>query len=184
MNAIISKAKADFDEAVGQLTKELDGIRAGRANPALVEHITADVYGTPTPILQLAAITTPDSKTITIQPWDKSTIEPIQKALANANLGMQPVVQENRILLAIPALTGERRQELLKVLGKKVEEARVRVRTHRDYAKSAIGDLEKKKEISEDEKFRLQKELQELADGVAKTIEGLETKKTTELTTV
>jgi len=184
MDNVIEEVKKEFGAIIEHFLKEIAGVRAGRATPELVENIHVDAYSSSSELLQLAAITTPDQKTISIQPWDKTTMGAIQTALANANLGMQPIVQENRILLTLPVLTGERRDELKKMLGKKAEEARISIRARRDSSKNIITAAEKEKTISEDEKFALQKKLQDAVDGAMGSIEAEEIKKSAELTTV
>lgn len=184
MDSVIVEAKKEFEAVMEHFIKEVAGVRAGRATPELVENIRVEAYGATSELLQVAAITTPDQKTISVQPWDKSTMEAIQKALVDANLGMQPVVQENRILLTIPALTGERREELKKILGKKAEEARISIRARRDSAKNTITAAQKDKTISEDEKYGFQEKLQHAVDEVMTRIETEEDKKSAELSSV
>lgn len=175
---------AFIKDAQGQLEhfkKELLSIRAGRATPALIEHVPVDLYGAVQPLQHLASITAPDPRMLIIQPWDKAALEPIRKALESAGLGANPSVQETRVLLQLPPLTEERREEFQKIVGKKAEEARIGMRKARDTARQSIQSAEKDKLISEDEKFRMQKQLQDEADKIMGMIESLEEEKRTEL---
>jgi ribosome recycling factor len=183
MNTIEEK-KYLFESAITHLNQELDSVRTGRAHPALVENIMVDYYGTKTPLIQLATIAIPDARTILIQPWDKNCTKDIEKALQISDLGLNPVNEGNTLLLPIPALTEERRKELVKIVNQKVEEARVAVRNIREEIWKSIRDQEKTGDISEDEMFRQQKDLQKLVDEFQENIKGISTKKETEIMTI
>ena len=181
MQDMLSNVKGELEDIVQYLLKDIGSLRAGRATPALVENIKVKAYENVSELKHVASISTPDPKTIFIQPWDKALLDPIQHALKEANLGMLPAVQEGRILLILPSLTSERREEFMKVLGKKIEDARVKVRQKRDKAKNLIQTAERNKEISEDEKFRLHKELQKIIDEYSDAINNIESQKMREI---
>jgi ribosome recycling factor len=139
-------------------------VRTGRANPALVEHIRVDYYGTPTPLKQLASVAVPDARLLTIQPWDKGSLGAIEKAIQKSDLGLNPSNDGSIIRLVIPQLTEERRKELVRVVHKKVEEGRVVVRNIRRDAHELLRDFKRDKDISEDQEFNAQEDLQKVTD--------------------
>jgi ribosome recycling factor len=173
--------KKELESVVAHLKKELTLIHATRANPVLVEDIAVSVYGQKMKIKELASLSTPDAKTLVIQPWDTGVIQELQKAIQNSNLGMSMAVEEKYIRLTMPQLSEERRHEVLKVLRKKIEEARISVRRVRDAKVKAIEEAERTKSISEDEKFRSKEKIQKLVDEVNLTIKDSENKKATEI---
>lgn len=148
-------------------------VRTGRANPALVEGLHVDYYGTPTMLKQLAQISVPDAHMIAIQPWDPTAIPEIEKAILKSNLGITPSNDGKVLRLAIPQLSKERRQELAKVVHKMAEDGRVSLRTVRHESKALLEKLEKDKNISEDDKFRGIDEVQKLVDRYAVKIEDM-----------
>lgn len=157
------KAKrADFEKNIEHLKTELKGLRTGRANASLIESVAVEAYGSMTPIGHLASISVPDARTILITPWDKSVIKEIEKALTNANLGVNPVNDGAGVRLVMPPLTEENRKNLIKVLGQKVEHCKVAIRSVRDKIKDEITRAEKTKEITEDDRYALLKELDEV----------------------
>ncbi|MGI6713410.1 MAG: ribosome recycling factor [Bacillota bacterium] len=153
------------------LKKDFASLRAGRATSALLDKIQADYYGTPTPINQMANITVPEPRLLVIQPWDKSTIPAIEKAILKSDLGLNPSNDGNVIRIAIPQLTEERRKELVKVVKKKAEEARVAVRNVRRDVNDMIKQLEKEHEISEDDSKRGLDEVQKVTDKFIKNVD-------------
>lgn len=181
MHPSISQFTKAAEGHLEHFRKEILSIRAGRATPSLIEHVQVEMYGSTQPLQHIASITAPDPRTLIIQPWDKSALEPIRKALESAGLGANPSVQETRVLMQLPPLTQERREEFQKLVGKKAEEARISVRKEREIAKQEIQADEKEKAISEDEKFRFQKALQDETDRIMGVIEALEDEKRTEL---
>ncbi len=183
MNEIKEK-KYLFESVIAHLNQELDSVRTGRAHPALVENIMVDYYGIKTPLIQLAAISIPNAKTILIQPWDKNCVKNIEKALQISDLGLNPINEGDKILLPIPALTEERRKELVKIVNQKVEEARVSIRNIREEIWKSIRDQEKTGDISEDEMFRQQKDLQKLVDEFQENIKRINAKKEKEIMTI
>ncbi|HEX7057955.1 MAG TPA: ribosome recycling factor [Bacilli bacterium] len=162
-NAIIKQAEERMEKALQALKKELSSLRAGRANPALLDRVHVDYYGTPTPINQLATIGTPDPRTLTIQPWDKSALGDIEKAILKSDLGLTPSNDGSLIRISLPMLTAERRAELVKLTKKLGEEAKVAIRNIRRDANDDIKKLEKTT-ISEDESRRHQEDIQKKTD--------------------
>jgi ribosome recycling factor len=164
--SIIKETIADGEDRMGKaieaLRRELATIRTGRANPSLVEHIRVDYYGTLTPLKQLASVTVPEARLLTIQPWDKTSLGAIEKAIQKSDLGLNPNNDGAVIRLAIPQLTEERRKDLVKMVHKKVEEGRVAIRNIRRDAHEMLRDFKKEKEISEDQEFNAQEELQNI----------------------
>jgi len=164
MPATIKKnAEERMEKAIGALKRDLSTLRAGRATPALLDRIQVEYYGTPTPVNQLATVNTPDSRTLLIQPWDKSSLSAIEKAIMKSDLGITPTNDGSAIRLVMPALTEERRSELVKLTKKFGEEAKVAIRNIRRDANDDIKKLEKD-QISEDESKRHQDDIQKLTD--------------------
>lgn len=157
-------AEHRMQSAVTALDRELDTVRTGRARPALVETLKVDYYGAATPLNQLATINAPEPRMITIQPWDKTQLGTIEKAIQKSDLGLNPTNDGNIIRLLIPALTEDRRKELVKVVHKKTEDGRVAVRNVRRDCLEALRKLQHDKEISDDEERRAQDRLQKLTD--------------------
>lgn len=163
--------KEKLEKIVVGLKSEIATLRTGRASAALVEDIEVDCYGAKSPLKALAAISSPEPRTLVIQPWDKNAVQPIEKAIRGSSLGLNPAVDKDLIRLVIPPLTEERRRDLLKVLGRYVEDFRIQVRKEREEALKEIDRREKAKEISEDEKFRQKNEIQKTVDETNKKIE-------------
>ncbi|HHY38057.1 MAG TPA: ribosome recycling factor [Clostridia bacterium] len=161
---VLKDVESRMKKTVELFRKELATIRTGRASPALLDRIEVDYYGTPTPIKQLANISVPEPRLLVIQPWDKQSVSAIEKAILKSDLGITPQVSGTVIRLAIPPLTKERRQDLVKIVRKKAEEERVAIRNIRREGNEMIRELEKEKEISEDESAEGQEEIQELTD--------------------
>lgn len=153
--------------------REFSTIRTGRASGAILESVKVDYYGTPTPIKQLAAISTPEARLIVIQPWDKNVMEEIEKAILKSDVGITPTNDGKVIRLSMPPLTQERRQELDKVLKKVAEDGHVSVRTARHAAIETVRKSEKDKIITEDEKFKTQDDIQKLTDKYIKDIDTM-----------
>jgi ribosome recycling factor len=160
----LASAEHRMQSAVTALDRELNAVRTGRARPALVETLKVDYYGTPTPLNQMASINAPEPRLITIQPWDKSQLGTIEKAIQKSDLGLTPTNDGNIIRLAIPALTEDRRKELVKVVHKKVEDGRVAVRNVRRDSLEELRKLQHDKQISDDDERRAQDRLQKLTD--------------------
>ncbi|MBO5244539.1 MAG: ribosome recycling factor [Selenomonadales bacterium] len=161
---IFASHEDKMKKTIDALRREFASIRTGRATPALLDKITVDYYGTPSPINQVANISVPEPRMITIQPWERNMIGDIERAIMKSDLGLNPVNDGTMIRLSIPQLTKERRQEIVKVVHKKTEEGRVGIRNIRRDAIDAIKKLEKAKEISEDELKKAQDDMQKLTD--------------------
>ncbi|MFZ5596122.1 MAG: ribosome recycling factor [Bacillota bacterium] len=160
-------------KTVDVVKKEFASLRAGRATPALLDKINVNYYGTPTPVSQMANITAPEARLLVVQPWDKTALPEIEKAILKSDLGINPASDGTVIRLAIPQLTQERRQDLVKTIRKKAEEGRVAIRNVRRDANDALKAKEKKGEISEDELRRTQDEVQKLTDKYIKEIDQI-----------
>ena len=170
---LFGDAEHRMQGAVEALKRELATIRTGRASPALVERLAVDYYGTPTPLQNIATIHAPDARTLTIQPFDPKATGDIEKAIQRSDLGLNPIAEGKMLRIAIPPLTEERRRELVKVVHKKVEEAKVAVRNIRRDAHDKLRDQEKKKEISADELKRGTDRLQKLTDRYLGEVENV-----------
>lgn len=160
----LQDAEHRMQSALVALGREFDTVRTGRARPALVESLKIEYYGTPTPLNQLATIAAPEPRMITIQPWDKSQLGTIEKAIQKSDLGLNPSNDGNIIRLIVPQLTEDRRKELVKVVHKKTEEARVAVRNVRRDSLEHLRRFLHDKEVSEDDERRAQERLQKLTD--------------------
>ena len=150
--------------AVEALKHDLGGLRTGRASTALLDHITVEVYGAQMPLNQVATVSVPEPRLLTVQVWDKSSVHPIEKAIQSAGLGLNPITDGQLIRLPIPDLTEERRRELAKLVGQYAEKARIAVRNVRRDGMDHLKQDERKHEISEDERKRLEVEVQKLTD--------------------
>lgn len=180
-NLYIVKYKPEFEKCIEFLKHELSGIRTGRANTTLVEEVQVEAYGSHQMIKNLANLTVPENNAIAIQPWDKSVMKNIENALVKASLGLEIVNLGEKILAKVPMLTEETRKEMVKLLGKKVEESRIAVRRVRDEVKDEITTAEKNKEISEDDKYQYLGDLDEYTKKMNDRIEELRKEKEAEL---
>ncbi|MFC2050200.1 ribosome recycling factor [Chloroflexota bacterium] len=182
---MIEKILAEIDgkmkKGVDALTRDLASIRTGRASPALVEHIKADYHGVLTPINQIASISIPEAKMILIQPWDRSSIRSIEKAILTSDLSLNPSSDSNAIHIPIPPLTEERRRELIRLVNKRVEEARITLRNLRREAIEKLRQTEKNKEISQDQYTRASEQLQKLTDSFIDQVNDIGRAKETEI---
>jgi ribosome recycling factor len=169
-------SKADLERrmhgAVEALKGDLSGLRTGRANTALLEPVHVEVYGSMMPINQVATISAPEPRMLTVQVWDKSNVGPVDKAIRSAGLGLNPIVDGQNLRLPIPDLTEERRKELAKLAGQYAEKARIAVRNVRRDGMDSLKTDEKKGEISEDERKRLETEVQKLTDSTIADIDA------------
>ena len=181
MEGIISQAKERMERSIEALKKELVGIRTGRANPALVDRLQIDYYGSATPLQSLANISTPEARLLVIQPFDRTAIPAIEKAIMSSELGLTPSNDGQVIRVGIPQLTEERRQEYVKLVHKRAEEARVSVRNIRRDTVDQFRKLEKAGSISKDEVERELQHVQKVTDSHIEIIEGLAKKKEAEL---
>lgn len=181
MKEILKDSEAKMKKTVELLAGEFARIRTSRANPALLEGIKVDYYGVPTPLKQIASIGVPDPRSLVIQPWDKSALSGIEKAIQKSDLGLNPSVEANLIRISIPALTEERRKDLVKLVSRLTEESRVSVRNIRREAIEQFKRKEKDSEISEDDMHRDQKDVQELTDKYITELDELFAKKEKEI---
>jgi ribosome recycling factor len=161
---IFEELKEAMEKAIGALEKSLSKVRTGRASLSLLEGIRVEYYGTPTPLNQVASLSIPESRLIVISPWDSTVLGAIEKAIQKSDLGLMPNNDGKLIRLAIPTLTEERRKELVKVVRKMAEECKVKQRNSRRDANEQLKGLKKDNEISEDELYGLQEEVQKLTD--------------------
>lgn len=170
---ILHGAEDKMKKTIEFVSRNFAEVRTGRANPAIVEGLHIDYYGTPTMLKSLAAISVPDAHMLVIQPWDQTAIPEIEKAILKSNLGITPSNDGKLIRLAVPALSKERRLELGKVVHKMAEDGRVSLRTIRHESKTHMEKLEKDKAVSEDDKFRGIDELQKMTDKYTARVEEL-----------
>jgi ribosome recycling factor len=178
---VLSDAESKMQKAVEVLSKDLAGVRTGRASPSLVDRLSVEYYGTATPLNQLANVAVPEPRLLVIQPWDKTALAAIEKAILKSDLGLTPSSDGKVIRLAIPPLTEERRRDLVKISRRRVEEARVAVRNVRREAHDDLRDLEKEKLISEDEFRRANEQLQKLTDAMIDQVDQVGQKKEAEI---
>jgi ribosome recycling factor len=164
LNEVKADAESRMKKAIEALQRELATIRTGRASPALLDRIEVDYYGAMTPLNQLAGVTAPEARLLVIQPWDKSSINSIEKAIRTADLGVNPTNDGDVIRIAIPALTEERRKELVKVVRSRIEDSRVAIRNIRRDSISQVKELAQEKMISEDDERRGEQDIQDLTD--------------------
>ncbi len=181
---IISGMEGKMSKTVDALRSDLASLRAGRATPALLDKITVDYYGVPTPINQVATVSIPEPRTIVIQPWEKKMLNAIGKAIMTSDLGINPNSDGSVIRLILPQLTEERRKELVKKVGKKAEEYRVIVRNLRRDANDAVKKLEKAKEITEDDSKKGIEKIQKLTDKQIKAVDAVAAAKEEEVMTL
>jgi ribosome recycling factor len=178
---ILKNADSKMKKTIEALTKELSSIRTGRASPALVEHIKIDYHGVITPLIQLASISVPEPKTIAIHPWDRSIINTIDKAILKSDLGLNPVNDGTNIRINLPALTEERRKDLIKAVHKRLEESRITIRNLRRESIDELKVAEKNKEISQDQSIRASEQLQKLTDSYIESINRIGKDKESEI---
>ena len=184
LQEIIDQASLEMDEAIDFLKRELSHIRAGKASPSLLDGIKVDYYGSQTPIAQVANVSTPDARLITVQPWEKGMIAAIEKAIIASNLGLNPSNDGNLIRLPLPILSEERRRELVKVCRDYGEKAKVSIRNSRRDGNDSIKKTVKAESISEDFKFEAETEVQTITDQYIKSIDELLDRKEQEILTV
>ena len=184
MKDILNNHEDRMKKTVEVCKKEYANMRAGRANPHILDKVTIDYYGTPTPINQVANVSIPEARMITIQPWEKSMISVIEKAILKSDIGINPTSDGTVIRLAFPQLTKERRQELDKAVHKKAEEEKIAIRNLRRDGNDQIKKVEKDKLVSEDESKKAQDDMQKLTDKYIKEIDTLAADKEKEVSEV
>ncbi|MFP4436681.1 MAG: ribosome recycling factor [Chloroflexaceae bacterium] len=180
-NDVLREAESHMKKAVEVLRHQLSTIRTGRASPGLVEHLPVEAYETTMPLNQLAGVSVPEARLIVIQPYDASTLRPIEKAIQHSDLGLNPNNDGRLIRLSIPPLTEERRRELVKQVRSRVEEVKVSLRNHRRDAINDLRQFESEKLISEDDLHRTQDKLQELTDRYSKELDRVGAEKEAEV---
>lgn len=180
----ISEYKLEFEKSINFLRADISALRTGRASTAIVEEISVEAYGVKQSMKAVGTINVPDAKTVTIEPWDKSLMTAIEKAVRESSLGINPVNNGIQIILAMPELTSERRSELVKVLHQKLENSRISVRKIREEVREKIATAEKNKEISEDEKYKMQEELDKMTKEYNEKIKEVGDEKEKEINTV
>ncbi|WOO39993.1 ribosome recycling factor [Rubellicoccus peritrichatus] len=168
---VVKKARADMQKALEHTLHELNSIHTGKASPSMVESIPVNAYGSSMQMKEVAAITTPDARTIQIEPWDKGLLQEVEKGIQTANIGINPTVRGSTIFCPLPELSGDRRKDLIKISHGMGEQGRVGVRAARRDAMDAIKQLVKDKAISEDDQKRLEKEVQSETDSFVAEIE-------------
>ncbi|MBB6443872.1 ribosome recycling factor [Bacillus benzoevorans] len=178
---VVANAKDRMTKAIQAYSRELASIRAGRANASLLDRISVDYYGAPTPVNQLAGISVPEARLLVIQPYDKTILGEIEKAILKSDLGLNPTNDGNMIRLAIPALTEERRKELAKLVKKEAEEAKVAIRNVRRDANDDLKKLEKSGEITEDDLRGYSDEVQKVTDEYINKIDSMTKEKEKEI---
>ncbi len=180
MNTILENAKEKMKAAIEHLKEEYTAIRAGRANPAVLDKVTVDYYGSPTPINQVAAVSVTEARVILIQPWDASILSGIEKAIQKSDIGINPQNDGKNIRLIFPQLTEDRRKEIVKEISKIAEDAKVSIRNIRRDCMDKIKNLKKTSEITEDDMKKAEKKVQTFTDDSCAEIEKLCSAKTTQ----
>lgn len=178
---VIANAKEKMTKAIQSYSRELASIRAGRANASLLDRISVDYYGAPTPVNQLAGISVPEARLLVIQPYDKTILGDIEKAILKSDLGLNPTNDGSIIRIAIPALTEERRKELVKVVKKEAEEAKIAIRNVRRDANDDLKKLEKSGDITEDDQRGYSDDIQKITDENISKIDTLTKEKEKEI---
>ena len=172
MKDVFAKAESKMKKSIDHLMEEFDSIRAGRANPAVLDHIMVNYYDTPTPINQLAAVSVSEARVLLIQPWDISVLRGIEKAIQTSDLGVNPQNDGKIIRLVFPPLNEERRRELVKEISKLAEEAKVAVRSIRRDSIEKLKAMKKTSEITEDDLKQAEKKIQDLTDKYVKNVDS------------
>lgn len=181
MNQYLQDKQPDFDHALEFFKKEISTLRTGRANPAVLEGVQVEAYGVLNPLNAVGNISVTDARSIVIAPWDKTVLKSIEKGIIEANLGLGVVNEGDKIRLTVPALTEENRKELAKRLSEKMEKSRISLRQAREEVKSKIEAAFNAKEISEDDKFRFIKELDEFATKKNEELKSIKERKETDI---
>lgn len=180
----IKQSEKKFQKAIDYFQNEIGGIRSSRPSPMLFERMMISAYGSSMPLVQCASITVSDPTTVVIDPWDKSLLKEIEKTIFESPLGFHPIVDGNIIRVSIPPLTSERREELKKILSQKSEHAKISIRGIREETLKEFKSQEKSGQMSEDDYFRLEKELQDTVTAMNSLVESLTEKKEKEIMTI
>lgn len=178
---VLSEVDRKMDRSIDALRRDLNALRTGRATPSLIENLMVECYGVHTPLRQIASITAPDARAILVQPWDKQTLREIEKSLIKSEMGFNPANDGNIITVPVPPLNQERRQELVRLLKRKIEDGKVAIRNVRREGLEGLRKLERDKAISQDENRRAQERLQKTTDARTKVIDQVATAKEAEI---
>lgn len=181
MEQVFTKTKEKMEKCLNALERDYAAVRAGRANPAILDKVMVDYYGVPTPVNQMAAISVPEARLLVVQPWDASTLKEIEKAINTADIGINPQNDGKVIRLTFPQLTEEHRKSLQKDISKRGEDAKVAIRNVRRDAMDDIKKLKKDNQITEDDQKDGEKKLQDITDDYIKQIEAITKKKEEEV---
>ena len=180
-NEVHEKLESKMEKTISVLKEDLAVIRAGRANPSMLDKVVVDYYGTPTPLKQMAGVSAPEPRVILIQPWDKSSLKSIEKAIQVSDLGFNPTNDGIQIRIAIPQLTEDRRKDLTKLVAKTGEQAKVALRNERREANDKIKKLEKDGELTEEKEKKATDEVQKIIDRYTKTVDEMVARKEKEI---
>ncbi len=181
VDEVLNETRSAMDKAVKSLKRDMTKVRTGRASVSLLDDVRVEYYGVPTPLSQVATLSAPEPRLITVQPWEKNLLPEIEKALFKADLGLTPSSDGQLIRLPVPALTEERRREMVKIIKRMAEEAKISVRNARRDANDNLKMLEKEKEITEDDLKRSEKDVQQLTDQFVELIDSVVQKKEQEV---
>ena len=179
--AVLAEVERKMDRTIEALRRDINSIRTGRATPSLVENITVDYYGVPTPLREIASISAPDARAIMVQPWDKQAMREIEKSLQKSEMGFNPSNDGNNITVPIPPLNQERRLDLVRLLKRKIEDGKVSIRNVRRDGQDTLRKMERQKAISQDQNRRAQEHLQKATDDHTKAIDQVSTAKESEI---
>ena len=177
----VSNEEQKLHSVVARFEAEINNLRTGRAHISMVENVVVEAYGAKTPLRNVASFATPDARTIVIKPWDKIILPAIEQALLGANVGGAPIAEKDQVRMVIPAPTEERRTELVKVLKRYAEEARISVRQHRDALWKRIQNTARDGEISEDQKFQQKEKMEKLIEKINEQLSDIAAKKEQEI---
>ena len=184
MKEVISRCEAKMNKSIDALNHEFSSVRAGRANPAILDKVLVDYYGAPTPINQMAAVSVSEARVLVIQPWDKSTLKTIEKAIQASDIGINPTNDGNVLRLTFPQLTEERRKELVKDIKKMGEDSKVGIRNIRRDSMEKLKALKKDNSITEDDQKDGEKKIQDLTDKFVKKVDSLVSDKEKEVLSI
>ena len=181
MEAVLAEAERKMGQSIEAMRRDISTLRTGRATPALIEDLSVDYYGSPTPLKQIASISAPDARAIMVQPWDRQALRDIERSLTQSEMGFNPSNDGNVITVPIPPLTQERRQEMVRLLKRKAEDSKVAVRNVRREGVDSLRKMEREKAISQDENRRSQDTLQKTTDAHIKAIDEVSATKEAEI---
>jgi len=180
----LKQSRSEFEKLISHFSDELSSVRTGRAHTSLVENLLVDSYGAPTPMKHVASLSIPDQRTILISPWDAGVLKEIEKAITAAQVGAQPVNDGVSVRLSLPQLTEENRKNLVKIIGQKQEQTKISIRLLRDRLRDEIIKAHKDNELTEDDKFRLQKDLDEITKEFGVRVDIISQEKEKEIMTI